>query len=97
MNKIFGQLASEDHLADLSDAARFASRAARYIAEINAVHPFREGNGRCQFTLLDILLNISGFEMDEAEIDPSEFMHAMIASFHGDNGPLSHCILKMIE
>lgn len=97
MNKIFGQLASESHLTDLSEAARFASRAAHYIAEINAVHPFREGNGRCQLTLLDILLNISGFEMDEAEIDPSEFMHAMIASFHGDNEALSHCILKMME
>ena len=96
MQRLFAQLADENHLTEHSDAARFADRAAHYIAEINAIHPFREGNGRCQLTLLDILLSISGFEMDEDRIDPAEFMQAMISSFRGNNGPLARSIVRML-
>ena len=85
MIKLFNGLAAEGHLTHLTDPQQFAERAAHYIAEINAIHPFREGNGRCQLTLLDILLDVSGFEMNEDLIDPVRFMEAMIASFHGDN------------
>jgi cell filamentation protein len=40
-------------------------------------------------------MEISGFEMDEELLDPDGFMDAMIASFHGDNGPLTRSILTM--
>ncbi len=40
-------LAAENQLADL-DAAAFAGRAAYFLGELNAAHPFREGNGRTQ-------------------------------------------------
>jgi cell filamentation protein len=97
MRKIFAQLADEGHLASLSDSAHFADRAAHFIAEINAIHPFREGNGRCQLTLLDLLLSHAGLEMSEAYIDPPAFMQAMIASFHGDNEPLACAIREMMD
>jgi cell filamentation protein len=97
MTKIFGQLANEEHLVGLSDPKHFAERAAYYIAEINAIPPFREGNGRCQLTLLDILLVNSGFTMNEDQIDPDIFMHAMIASFHGENRPLVQAILDLMS
>ena len=93
MERLFAQLASEDHLTENSDRTQLAVRAAHYIAEINAIHPFREGNGRCQLTLLDILLDVSGFEMNAELIDPEQFMSAMIASFHRDNAPLAEAIL----
>lgn len=96
MDKLFTELAEEDHLAGISNPQQFATRAAHYITEINAIHPFREGNGRCQLTLLDILLDMSGFEMNEDLIDPEQFMEAMIASFHGDNIPLARAILSMM-
>ncbi len=95
MKKVFAQLAAEDHLSQITDLATFAGRASYFIAEINAVHPFREGIGRCQLTLLNVLMEISGFEMDEELLDPDGFMDAMIASFHGDNGPLTRSILTM--
>ncbi|MGH9764525.1 MAG: Fic/DOC family protein, partial [Blastocatellia bacterium] len=38
-------LAGEGCLAGL-DATSFADRAAFYLSELNAAHPFREGNGR---------------------------------------------------
>ena len=95
MKRIFGELANEAHLANSNSLPDFAKRAAHYIAEINAIHPFREGNGRCQLTLLDILMQVAGLEMIEDNIDEDEFMTAMISSFAGDETPLVNAINKM--
>ncbi len=96
MNRIFRELSEENHLADTSSVQDFAERAAHYIADINAVHPFREGNGRCQLTLLDILMQVAGLEMIEENIEEDEFMNAMISSFAGDEAPLVNAIIKMV-
>ncbi|MFG5379954.1 Fic/DOC family protein [Yoonia sp. R2-816] len=96
MNRIFRELSDENHLADTSSVQEFAERAAHYIADINAVHPFREGNGRCQLTLLDILMQVAGLEMIEENIEEDEFMNAMISSFAGDEAPLVNAIIKMV-
>jgi cell filamentation protein len=45
--RLFAQLAQEHHLQGL-DPAAFARRAAYFLGEVNALHPFREGNGRTQ-------------------------------------------------
>jgi cell filamentation protein len=44
---IFERLREEHHLARL-DPMAFSQRAAHYLSELNALHPFREGNGRTQ-------------------------------------------------
>lgn len=96
MNRVFGELAEEAHLADTNNLSDFANHAAYYIAEINAIHPFREGNGRCQLTLLDILMQVAGLEMIEDNIDEEEFMAAMVSSFADDKAPLVIAIAKMV-
>lgn len=95
MERVFTQLADEGHLANVRSRQEFAVRASQYIADVNAIHPFREGNGRCQLTLLSILSDLAGFPMDEDQIDPPALMTAMIASFAGDLGPLAEAILIM--
>jgi cell filamentation protein len=47
LQQILEKLAMENYLAHL-DAATFADRAAYFLGELNAAHPFREGNGRTQ-------------------------------------------------
>jgi cell filamentation protein len=47
LQKQFHQLAGERCLRG-SDSKEFCQRAAYYLGEINALHPFREGNGRAQ-------------------------------------------------
>lgn len=89
------QLAAEDYLSSTEELPVFAERASHFIAEINAVHPFREGNGRCQLTFLSILMELSGFEMDEDRLDSDAVMDAMIASFLGNNVPLADAIAEM--
>ncbi len=97
MEKLFAALAAENFLMDAGDPAAFASRAAHYIAEMNAIHPFREGNGRCQLTLLSILMDLAGFPMDEERIDPDGFLRAMVASFDGELGALTQAIEGMVQ
>ena len=47
LQQILAKLATEKHLVDL-DAEIFGNRAAYFLGELNAAHPFREGNGRTQ-------------------------------------------------
>jgi cell filamentation protein, protein adenylyltransferase len=41
--KLFKQLAEAKHYKGLS-SENFAQKAAHFLAELNAIHPFREGN-----------------------------------------------------
>lgn len=97
MESLFEALAAENYLMDADNIAAFSARAAHYIAELNAIHPFREGNGRCQLTLLSILMDLAGFPMNEDRIEPEAFMRAMVASFGGDLGALSAAIEGMAQ
>ena len=45
LDKTCGELKNEWHLAG-SEPEGFAIRGAYYLGEINAIHPFRQGNGR---------------------------------------------------
>jgi cell filamentation protein len=47
LRELFDKLAKEKLLVGLA-APAFVGRAAFYLGEINAIHPFREGNGRTQ-------------------------------------------------
>jgi cell filamentation protein len=63
MERIFAELAAEDYLSGLSPE-RFAERLTYFYSEIDATHPFREGNSRTlrQFTA-DLAL-AAGYELD---------------------------------
>jgi cell filamentation protein len=80
---LFNQLALENHLGDL-DHTQFVGRAAHYLSEINALHPFREGNGRTQRAFLSQLAHDAGWQIDWAAITPEQNITASIAGFHGD-------------
>lgn len=85
-----GQLAKihgENFLQGLSPEA-FIRRLAFYMGEINAAHPFREGNGRVQRAFCSQLAEQAGYFMDFSEAGRDEMYAAMIASFHGDNRQL---------
>jgi cell filamentation protein len=54
MAKLFGVLAAEKNFHSLT-GMEFAARAARFLSELNAIHPFRKGNGRVQMSFLTLL------------------------------------------
>jgi cell filamentation protein len=57
---IFRRLAEEKYLGGL-EAAAFSERAAHYLGELNALHPFREGNGRTQREFVSHLGHAAGY------------------------------------
>lgn len=66
----------------------FIERLAHYLGEINAAHPFREGNGRVQRAFCSQLAEQAGYFIDFDEVSREEMYAVMIASFHGDNKAL---------
>lgn len=57
---LFARLHAEDLLKGL-DKNEFGYRAGFYLAAINKIHPFREGNGRTQRLLIEQLANHNGY------------------------------------
>jgi cell filamentation protein len=84
LDKTCEELKHEDHLAG-SDLSRFASRAAYYLGEINAIHPFREGNGRTQREFIRTLAHRNGLTIDWRQISQEEMIEASRRSLRIDN------------
>ena len=85
--KIFNQLADENHLKRLN-AESFSERAAYYLGEINALHPFRDGNGRVQRAFIGQIAREAGYEIEWSNISREDMTQGAIESFYGDSGRL---------
>jgi cell filamentation protein, protein adenylyltransferase len=78
-------------------AQEFSRRAAHFLAELNAIHVFREGNGRSQLTFFALLAGNADHPLDLERLDPEEMLAAMIASFDGDEQKLAAIIQELIS
>jgi cell filamentation protein len=96
MHKLFKQLRADRFLRGLT-AAEFAQKAAHVLAELNAIHPFREGNGRTQLTYLTLLAAQAGHPLALDRMDPAAMLAAMVKSFKADERPLAALIEGLIE
>ncbi|MFJ8628176.1 Fic/DOC family protein [Kitasatospora sp. NPDC093550] len=85
---VFGRLARrQDHLRGL-DRDQFLTGLADLYGDVNALHPFREGNGRAQRAFLGQLAADAGHPIDWTRLDPERNTLASIASFNGNTGPV---------
>jgi cell filamentation protein len=89
-------LQAVDYLQNL-DAQTFSRKAAHFLAELNAIHAFREGNGRSQLTFFALLADNAGHPLKIDKMDPDEMLAAMIASFNGDERRLANVIDGLIK
>jgi cell filamentation protein, protein adenylyltransferase len=92
---VFLHLALEKHLQGLPREP-FVDRMTHYLAEVNAIHPFREGNGRTQRAIFNQLAKEAGWTIRWRDMDPDENISASIASLRGDNGPLQAMLNRLI-
>jgi len=88
---IFKRLAAEKYLAGL-DPAEFSNRAAHYLGELNALHPFREGNGRAQREFVSHLAHAAGYYLAWENVKPPDLLQASLQSFQGDTSKLAALI-----
>ena len=94
-NDIFGQLTRDKHLQDLS-GTNFAHSAADYLADVNALHPFRDGNGRAQREFFRELAARAGFHLDWSRTSAKDMVRASIAGMIGDTKPLRQILSRVI-
>jgi cell filamentation protein len=73
----------------------FVARLAHYMGEINAAHPFREGNGRTQRVFCALLAEQAGYFIDFESVDQAQMYRVMIASFNGNAKPLVALLLDI--
>ena len=96
MNRIFTELRIAGHFVGMT-AREFAPKAAHLLAEINAVHPFREGNGRTQLAFLSLLTEHAELPFHDDVLNRTRVIGAMIESFSGSEQPLAQLILEIVS
>lgn len=87
MTKLFARLQVQPFTKGATFEA-FAAAAADFLGELNAIHPFREGNGRSQLTFMHLVALRAGHPLDMKRVKPVTMMPAMIASYNGQLQPL---------
>jgi cell filamentation protein len=80
-------LGNENFLRSLERGA-FIDRLTFYLGEVNAVHPFREGNGRTQRVFFEQLARDAGFNLDWQHLDTIRNIEASAAIMRGDVEPM---------
>jgi cell filamentation protein len=96
IHKLFRWLKEENFLRG-RDKDTFARAGAHFLAELNAIHPFRDGNGRSQLTFAALLATRAGYPLDLTRLAPAEFLGAMVASFRGNESPLVRQLLGLLR
>ena len=69
--------------------------AAEFLGDLNALHPFREGNGRAQLSLMHLVALRAGHRLAHEKLEREPFLAAMIASFAGRLQPLEQQLLLL--
>jgi cell filamentation protein len=95
MNKLFADLGSS-HCFDTEDSDVFVAYVAHFLGELNAIHPFREGNGRTQLAFIDLIGRKAGFPFDFRRVRRETFIPAMIASYDTNIEPLKTELARLL-
>ena len=92
LDQQFENLKAERYLKNV-DAAHFADRAAHYVNELNAAHPFIEGNGRTQRVWLRNLAEQAGHHVRLHSEDQERWYEASRIGFEqADPEPMADLI-----
>jgi cell filamentation protein, protein adenylyltransferase len=84
---IFRALHGENLLRTL-ERGPFIDRLAFYLGEVNALRPFREGNGRTQRVFFEQLASDAGFTLNWQHLDAARNVEASAAIMRGDAEPM---------
>jgi fido (protein-threonine AMPylation protein) len=89
--QIFKRLAEEEYLT-ARDPTAFSNRAAHYLGELNALHPFREGNGRTQREFLSHVAHANNYYIAWENVKQADMVEASIESFRGETSKFAAMI-----
>ena len=92
---IFNKLKKDNYLKNL-DKNVFIIKLTELLSDINALHPFREGNGRTQREFIRCIAGINGYGLDFSKVNSDENIIASHDSINGDNTKLKDIISSII-
>lgn len=95
MKKLFERL-HKGALYKPGSSSHFTKAAADFLGELNAIHAFREGNGRAQLAFLHLVSIRAGHPFDLTKLRPGPFLDAMIRSFHSSSGGLEAELCRLL-
>jgi cell filamentation protein, protein adenylyltransferase len=75
----------------------FTGRLTYYFGEVNAVHPFREGNGRAQRAFFAQLASDAGFVLDWQHLDADRNTAASAAIMGGDSALMRKMLDELVR
>jgi cell filamentation protein len=96
LDEQFAKLAKDSYLRGLNQDD-FLDGLTEYLGEVNAAHPFREGNGRTQRAFFGQLARDAGYRIAWEHLDRDRNIEASIASHHGNNVPLRALLTELIN
>lgn len=67
-----------------------------FINEMNALHPFREGNGRHLRAFLQQLVENMGCTLDATALDRDRWIDAAIVGLDGDERPMAKLVAEIV-
>jgi cell filamentation protein len=91
----YGRLSNENFLQGLK-SADFCKKLAYFMGELNAIHPFREGNGRTSRLYFKRLAENAGFKLKFSNVTKDELLAADIAAFNRKYEPLIAVLGKAV-
>ena len=97
--EIFAQLGKEHFLRRLA-REEFLDRLTFYLGEVNAVHPFREGNARTIKLACDLLAAQTDrpiLRYEESDAGQAAYIEAAKAAFSRNYEPLARLIVEALE
>jgi cell filamentation protein len=94
--ELFSWLARSEHLRG-RDRDTFVDDLTELFADLNALHPFRDGNGRTQRAFLGQLAVDAGHPIHWAAMDPAENVAASKAAHEGDNDALRTLLDRLVH
>lgn len=77
---LFEKLRKENYLTNI-DKNFVCDRLSFFMSEINALHPFREGNGRSQRVFMSYLAKVAGYELSFDKVTRDEIIQTSNAAF----------------
>lgn len=97
MDDLFRKLKKEDYLRNYEVKGELSKRLAYYLGEINAIHPFREGNGRCQRMFIEHLSFYLDYQLDFMDITNEEMLEASVKAFDLDYSMMEKLLEKELS
>lgn len=96
-NEVFTKLNKKNNLVNYNSVNKFSRAAADFLSDLNALHPFREGNGRTQRIFMQQLAQNAGFKLDLNNVPKEKMTVASIDGMELNNAKLEAIIKSNLK